>query len=287
MNNSDQTILLAVDLTDESLFRIERSFDNLPLLAGKVILLYVFENLSHISSDEDRNKLVFEKDTMLNGLAKNIHEKTGIEVRPVIQKGKAHEEILKAAESYSVNLIAMSTHTHKEDDYTQKHTLGTTTSRVVRESKVPVLTFNSNVLLKQISKILLPLDLTVETKQKVTNAIDMALRFEASIAVVSVLLNKSYTDIKMELQQQLEQVKSFIEEDGIKCTAELIETEGGTKALTTSILKYSNDVDADLIMIMTQQETKLVDFFVGSSAQTIIRLADVPVMSVIPKELWL
>jgi nucleotide-binding universal stress UspA family protein len=165
--------------------------------------------------------------------------------------------------------------------------MGTTTSRVVRESKVPVLTFNSNVLLKPFKKILLPLDLTVETKQKVTNAIDLALRFKASIAVVSVLYSTKIEDIRLELQQQLEQVKNFIKEDGIECTAKLIETEGGTKALAQSILRYSNEVNADLIMIMTQQETKLVEFFMGSSAQTLIRLSTVPVMSITPKELWL
>lgn len=287
MNNSNQTILLAVDLDDKTLIRLERSYENLKYLADKVILLYVFEHLQHISSEEERKNLVFEKDTMLSKLAEDIHQKTGADVRPVIQKGKAYEEILNAADSYSVDLIAMSTHTHPEDNHTHKHTLGVTTNRVVRESKVPVFTFNNNVQLKKINKILLPLDLTVETKQKVTNAIDLALKFKASVHVVSVLWSTKIEDIKAELKQQLDQVKSFIEEDGIKVTAELIETEDNTKALANSVLKYADDIKADLIMIMTQQETKLVEYFIGSSAQTIIRMSNVPVMSIIPKELGL
>ena len=133
----------------------------------------------------------------------------------------------------------------------------------------------------------MPLDLTVETKQKVTNAIDLALKFKASINVVSVLWSTKFEDIKADLKQQLDQVKSFIEEDGIEVTAELIESEDNTKALANSVLKYADSVDADLIMIMTQQETKLVEYFIGSSAQTIIRMSNVPVMSIIPKELGL
>ena len=284
MSNSDQTVLLAIDLNDKTLGRLERSYENLKFLAGKVILLYVFENLGHISSDEERNRLVFEKDQALSTLANDIQQKTGIEVRPVIQKGKAYEEILKAADSYNAAMIAMSTHTHVEDDHTQKHTMGVTTNRVIRESKVPVFTFNSNVRLKPINKILLPLDLTVETKQKVTNAIHLALRFDADIDIVSILWS-TIVDIKMDLEQQLEQVKTFIEEDGISCTAKLIQSDGGARDLAASILKYANSVDSDLILIMTQQETKLVEFFVGSAAQTIIRLSNVPVMSIIPKEL--
>lgn len=276
---------MAVDLNDSSLFRLEHSYENFRNLADKVFLLFVFENLMHISSEEEKERFVFEKGAKLKELANNIQTKTGIEVVTVIQKGKAYDEILKAAEHNEVDMIVMSTHTHPEDDHTTKHTLGNTTNRVVREAKVPVLTFNSNVLLRKISKILLPLDLTVETRQKVTNAISIAKQFNASIAIVSVWWPSHVDDIKLSLVQQMAQVKSFIEEDHIECTAEMIETEGGKNSLSESILQYSNDVQADLIMIMTQQEGKLVQFFMGSSAQTILRLASVPVMSIIPKDL--
>lgn len=284
MSNSNQSVLIAVDLDDKTLWRLSRSYDNLTHLADKVIILYVFENLIRISSEEERNKIVFDKDNQLSAFAQDIREKTGLDIRPVMQKGRAAEEILKAAESYNVDMIAMSTHTQPEDDHTEKHQIGGITNKVVRESKVPVFTFNSNVKLKKINKILLPLDLTVETKQKVTNAIDLAQRFEASIHVVSVYWSKHLEDIRMMLKQQLEQVKSFIEEDGIECSAELIESEAGEKDLPSTILKFADSIEADLIMIMTQQETRLVEFFMGSAAQTIIRLSRVPVLSIIPKE---
>lgn len=285
MSNSNQTVLVAVDLDDKTLWRLSRSYPNLSHLADSVILLYVFENLDRISSEEERNKMVFDKDSQLKAFAADIREKTGLDVRPVMQKGRPAEEILKAAESYNVGMIAMSTHTQPEDDHTEKHQMGGITNKVVRESKVPVFTFNSNVKLSKINKILLPLDLTVETKQKVTNAIDLALRFDASIHVVSVYWSKNLDDIRMMLTQQLEQVKGFIEEDGITCKADLIESNDGQKAMPGTILKYAETADADLIMIMTQQETKLVEFFMGSAAQTIIRLARMPVISIIPKEL--
>jgi nucleotide-binding universal stress UspA family protein len=285
MINTEQSVLVAIDLDDKTLWRLSRSYPNLTYLADKIILLYVFENLDRISSEEERNKMVFEKDTQLNTFAQDIRDKTGLDVRPVMQKGRAAEEILKAADSYNVDMIAMSTHSHPDENYTLDHNLGNVTNKVVREAKIPVFTFNSNVQLRKISRILLPLDLTVETKQKVTNAITLASRLEASIHVVSVYWSKHLGDIKMMLEQQLEQVRKFIEEDDIECTAELIETDGGNKTLPRAVLAYAEEIDADLIMIMTQQENRLVEFFMGSAAQTILRLATVPVMSIIPKEL--
>jgi nucleotide-binding universal stress UspA family protein len=184
-----------------------------------------------------------------------------------------------------VDLIAMSTHTHVDEKYTKKNAIGSTTNNVVRESKVPVFTFNSNVHLNKIEKILLPLDLTVETKQKVTHAIQLTESINASIAIVSVLDSLKFADIDVELDQQLAQVKEFIEEANIPCTAELIESKSGAKSVAHAILNYSEKVEADLIMIMTQQENKLVEFFMGSSAQTMIRLSEIPVMSIIPKDL--
>lgn len=285
MSKTDQSILLAVDLDDKTLWRLSRSYPNLSYLADRVFVLYVFEDLDRIGSAEEKDKIVADMNNQLNSIAQDIRDKTGLDVRPVMQKGKAAEEILKAAESYNVGMIAMSTHSHPEDDHLQRHNLGSTANQVVRESKVPVFTFNSNVRLRKISRILLPLDLTVETKQKVTNAIDLALRFGASIHVVSVYWSRKLEDIRMKLEQQLEQVKKFIEEDGISCTAELVETDGGERSLPVTILNYAKEIDADLIMIMTQQETKLVEFFMGSAAQTILRLAEIPVLSIIPKEL--
>lgn len=284
MKKKKQTILIAIDLDDTTLSRLEGSFPNLKYLADEVVLLYVFENLSRVS-EKEKKRLIEMKKAQLSKLADDLHEQTGLETKSVLQMGKPADEILKAAESYNANLIAMSTHSRPEDNYTMTKPLGTTTNRVVRESKIPVFTFNSNVKLRPIKNILLPLDLSVETKQKVTNAISMAKRLGATIHVASVWYDTRYDDIKEGLLGQMNSVKAFIEEGGVKCTAELIETDGGNKSLVPTLLNYAEEINADLIMIMTQQENKLMEFFLGSSAQSIIRFSKIPVMSVIPKDL--
>jgi nucleotide-binding universal stress UspA family protein len=279
-----QTILIAVDLEDRSLTRLDRSYPNLSFLAKKVILISVLENHS-FGSEEERDEFIASKNNQLTQIATSIQDKTGLSVDPILKIGKPAKEILKAADIFSVDLIAMSTHTHVDEKYTKRNAIGSNTNHVVRESKVPVFTFNSNVHLNKIEKILLPLDLTVETKQKVTHAIQLAKSINASIAIVSVLDSLKLGDIRSELDQQLAQVKAFIEDEKIPCTAALIESKSGPKSVATTILNYSEKVGADLIMIMTQQENKLVEFFMGSSAQTMIRLSEIPVMSIIPKDL--
>ena len=52
-------------------------------------------------------------------------------------------------------------------------------------------------------------------------------------------------------------------------------------SLSKAVLNYSEKVNADLIMIMTQQESDLL-YFLGSTARSIINESDIPVMCVRP-----
>jgi len=167
-----------------------------------------------------------------------------------------------------------------------KNQFGANTSRVIRQSRIPVISINGKHHYNGCRSILLPLDLTKETRQKVTYAIEMAKLFSATIKVLSVLWDKNDKDIINQLQNQLLQVKNFIEEVNIHCQTEIVEIEEGSAGLGSTILDYARKQgDIDLVIIMTQQENRLVEFFIGSAAQQIIRQSEIPVMSIIPKDL--
>jgi len=88
------------------------------------------------------------------------------------------------------------------------------------------------------------------------------------------------------LYQQGEQVTDFISSAGIDCTFELLESKADEKTIIPSILNYAKQQgDIDLIIILNQQEVGLIEYFVGSSAQELIRLSTIPVMTIMPKDL--
>ena len=66
----------------------------------------------------------------------------------------------------------------------------------------------------------------------------------------------------------------------VKTSIELVKTEG--RSLPKAIIDYSKDNEADLIIIMTQQENDFTTYFIGSAAQSILYNSDIPVMSVCP-----
>ena len=82
------------------------------------------------------------------------------------------------------------------------------------------------------------------------------------------------------MQRNLEQVEQFIVDKGVKCQAELVNVSD--VSLSQAVLNYSEKVNADLVMIMTQQESDFNLYFLGSTARSIINESDIPVMSVRP-----
>lgn len=51
------------------------------------------------------------------------------------------------------------------------------------------------------------------------------------------------------------------------------------------ILHYAEDIDADLIMIMTHQESGFRDHYIGKFAHKIINGSEIPVMTMVPAAL--
>lgn len=286
MKTTSATILVPIDFNEQSMYALERSQLTAPFLHLDIVLLYVMEEqgFTAFMQKDNIDQIIKEK---LEETANNLRKKSKVKIITAIRKGKVYSEIIKAANEFNSTYILMGTNNSSENIRMDKNTIGSNTSKVIRQSPIPVISINGKEITRFVHNILLPLDLTKDTRQKVTYAIDMAKAFGARITVVSVLWSKNDLDIKESLEQQLDQVRWFIEEEKISCTSELLETDGGEKMLVPTLMKYIDDRDdIDLVMIMTQQENKLVEYFLGSAAQSIIRMSKVAVMTIKPDEIY-
>jgi nucleotide-binding universal stress UspA family protein len=285
MNFKDKNILVPIDFREQSLGALNQAI-SISLHAGnQIILLYINQEKGVLSSlfstehDKLFDKAVFEK---LEDLAKQKVKENNVEIIPhLIRHNSIHEAITDFAHQHKSDLIVMGKGESKNHDM-----IGSNTSRVLRNSKVPILTVCSNCsITNNFRSILLPLDLTKETRQKVNWGIMLAKLFDAKIKVVSALWDKDNINIINSLKAQLKQVEVFIKKQGVKCSVELVQSSSEAKTLVPIIMKYAEEQeDIDLIAVMTQQENSFTEFFLGSSATELIRKAEVPVLSIIPHE---
>ncbi|MDP4265861.1 MAG: universal stress protein [Bacteroidota bacterium] len=286
MDNTIKTILVPIDFSEQSIVALKQSYNLARLGNRSITLLHVLPesgfNLFGLFSKEHNEKLnkdiedgIAEK---MNILSKEASEKSGMPTNVLIDRGKVYQVILETAEKIKPKLIIMGT----RNDIDGKRYIGSNTLGVIREAKCPVISINGRTHHEGCRNIILPLDLTKQTREKVSKSIEIAKYYNSTIKVIAVMLSDKKTQ-NNRLKVIINQVKNFIESKGITCKAEIINTSEGKRSLAKIIINYAKDNEGDLIMIMTQQEANWVEFFVGSTAQDIINYSDIPVMSIVPQ----
>lgn len=291
MIQKGNNILVPIDFEQQSDFALDLAITLAQTIKLKIVLLYVHEERNIFTKlfDKDQERL-FTKviEDKLIDLAETKAKNHNLEVDYKMLKGSVHEEIVKYAKETISEIIVMGKGSRYIGTDAKQEILGSNTSRIVRYSQTPVITVGNPFHAKRIRSIMLPLDLSKETRQKVNWGVRMARLFGADIKVVSALWDKGNEYVVRTLNSQIDQVVKFIMKEGIKCTGEIVESDKEHKSLVPILMNYERKhEEIDLIIIMTQQENSIQHFFVGSHATEYIRHSEPPVLTVIPEQLEL
>lgn len=283
MKLSIKKILVPTDFSDLSLDALDGAVFMAKKLGGEIYLLHILENSSFNSTIEKMLTLSRNRDHILNDaivhnfneIKESIKKKSGIDIHTITGTGRIHQAIADKAEEIGADVILMTTHGVSGMD---RFLLGSTANRVIGNSKCPVITFTENPSNPGLDKIILPLDLSRETREKVDASIQIAKNFNASIDVIEVMHSDDPAVVK-KLNLQLKQVENYIKEVNIPCTAQILKGDDPVETIIT----YAKENKGDLIMIMTNDES-ITDFFISSQSQKIINNSPIPVCSIRPRE---
>ncbi|MGB0428458.1 MAG: universal stress protein, partial [Flavobacteriales bacterium] len=270
-------------LVDEQKQALQVAAVNIPQMDYNIFALFALP-LGEVSletllaeMDEEIAKMQDQAQEKLAEIAKASEAKLGTDVNSMVSRGKVYQEIVEVSEMVGADYIVMGTQGVPK---TMKKIMGSNANRVIRMSKVPVITIKGQNH-KELKTIVLPLDLKKETKEKVSNAIEFARLFGAEVKLVSVIRENLDSDAIQELKLNMKQVYKFIHSHNIKVDSDILYRDKDAE-ISNEILTYAKEKDADLIMIMTQQENDFTLHFLGSAAQNIIHNSFTPVMSVRP-----
>lgn len=284
MNN----ILVPYDFDRQSEAALQQAVNLARIAKCMITLLYVHDTaglLTGIFQDFNDEAKLEKINDQLDVVAARVSLHDGIPVDASLQKGRVSSTINRVARETRASFIIMGTRSSDNTDPVGKRMMGTNTSRVIRSAPCPVITITDSEHYNGCRSILLPMDLTKVTTQKVGWAIDIAKLYGAGIRAVSALWSVNDPKIVDKLSNLMEKVKAEIENAGIKCEMEIIKTPEGEKTHVPALLDYARAKgDIDLIVIMTQQEFSIIEFFIGSNAQEFIRSSEIPVVSIVPNE---
>ena len=259
MAKSKNTILVPVGFSKQSLIALTQSYNLARLTGSELLLLSVIEEQPALvkllgrNKEEEKGKEELVK-RALESLTKEVKEKSGLPVKIKIARGKVYEEIIKLADEIKPQFIIMGT-TGTADGIRGRF-IGTNTMRVVHETTFPVITIHGKEHHDGCKTILLPLDLSKITKEKVQYAIDFAKYFNSQIYVLSIDPPLQDEFLYKKIERQHAQVIKTIEKHGVKVDGEIMKQKRG-KGEADLILSYAKLVKSDLIVIMAEKESSL------------------------------
>lgn len=203
----------------------------------------------------------------------------GIKMTYVIREGKASRELVSQAEEDNAQLIVVGTHGMSGFE---KHYIGRNAYRTIAESPVPVLSLREDYsYAKELHRIIVPIDSSADTRQKVTFAAKLAQIYGSELHILGLYTSESAT-IRGIVDGYVNMVDTYLSKANIKHVCKRVSVP---KNLTVTTLEYADEVDADLIVIMTEQEPNLTSLFLGNYAQQMLTLSKRPVLSIRPKEI--
>lgn len=253
-------ILIPIDFTKQSLFAIKQSFNLAKYTHSRIILLHTYE----------KNE---ESTEALAKLSKQTEQESGVPTEYMNVQGDIYIQTHAIAEEVNATLIIVGL----ESQMKFRNIVGSSASKLIRKAPCPVITIRGNDHRDGCENILLPLDLSSETREKVDSAIQFAQYFGASIRILGVF-NPHDGAYENKLLAYSHQVKQFIKSKGISCTNKSMPTTN----VAETIVEYAEKIEADLIMIMNKPSLNVAEFFNGTDAQRIVDISNVPVMTIQP-----
>jgi|CXWJ01.1.fsa_nt_gi nucleotide-binding universal stress UspA family protein len=281
MSSGNGPILVPIDFSEQSFIALSQSYNLARLTNSPIRLLHVIDQDFFSSITEGLLSQYNYGDTIkedlqnrLDEIAVKIKQEQNIVAVTNLRTGKIYNEIIEESKDSSASLIVMGT---MGSSTLMKKFMGSNASRVIREAECPVITIKGTEHRKGCDNILLPLDLTKETKEKVSKVIELARLYKSHVHIVTILESDDEFILK-KLERQMEQVKEFVEGEDIPCSVAFSKSDN----VAEGINEYAKQLNADLVVIMTQQELNFSDLFLGPKAQEVINLLDIPVLCIRP-----
>ncbi len=260
------------DLALEHAIMIAKTFDNdIALLA-----IYDTDNLITSIFSKNATEEMVEKSlvTRLEAIKIDVKQKHNIDIKTVVRSAYSiYKTIVETAEELGCDSIVMGTHGASG----MKKIMGSNAQRVISHSEVPVIVIKDKHFGDGYKNIVFPIDLTFETRQKVKWAIHLAKKFNSTIHILSFREDDEFLEHK--INANINKVESQFNDAGVIYTSYFLKDKSG---LAKETINYSENIKADLIMIMTQQDESFTEYIIGSYAQQIVNNSPIPVMAVTP-----
>lgn len=279
-------ILVPTDFSKPAQIAIDVAVDIAKKSNGQLVLLHVVEEASgtsfnitgevNVSSGwEDKlftMKLIERSRKQMDKLFEDV-KATGVKVKQELRVGTAFHGMRDIISEQKVDLVVMGTAGRTK---MQEMIIGTNTEKVVRHSKVPVLTVHKKPVTTDFKSIVYATSMSKDEEVFSRVVRNTQLMYDSTVHLVRIntpgnfqrdaVVKKAMQDFAKKLQ-----LKNFT----INIFNDLSEEEG--------IIYFADSLNADLIAMATRGRTGFAHVLAGSIAEEVVSHAKRPVLTYVTK----
>lgn len=277
---TNNNILVPTDFSDVASNALNHAVKVAQTYNNEITLLNIVDEgfFGGLFSGGNQTELVKEAvENRMNKIAEEIQSKYGIKVHKRIESGRIYKVISHIANSEQFDSIIMGSHGANG----LEQVIGSNASRTIQYAEVPVVVVKNHSIGEGYKKIVMPIDLSVESRQKVEWGIHLARQFKSEIHIVYQGSSDEFTHNR--INANVKAVEHQLQQSGVAFVCTEIEDKL-LENYATEIMTYADNVHADLILVMTDVEIGITDMIRGTYTQQIVNKSNVPVMCIHPRE---
>ena len=246
-------LLVPTDFSDVAHSAIQHAVKFSSIINAELILLHVVESREGIESAKEK---LFKDEIIGKSYSSSCT------INSYVRIGNIFEDIGDFAAEFGISLIFMGTHKYSR----WQKIVGSRAIRVITSSPVPFILVQEKLMdAKGYDNIVVPLDLNIETKQKLELVVKIAHYFNSEVHLITNDSTDSFIKTKLKANQIW--ATKYLDSNKIKNSSHLV-PEG--KTLSEGIFLLSYKVKADLIAIMNLQDDSILGLLENSFQDEII-----------------
>ena len=275
MNNKHRnmdTIVVGIDFSKTSLAAMRLASDVAVRAEADLLIVWVE------TAEKDRCEAEAELKRMCDDLSAKMATGNSVSYR-IVSGRKVYTALNSVVKEEQADLLVIGTHGNSGFD---EKFAGANTYKTITISSAPVLSVRENFNFdKSLERLVMPIDSTRDTRQKVPWTIEFAKMFpNTTIHVLGIHTTKNKT-VRCEVEGYVGSVERLLDKEKMDYVTDYVDAEN----TTLSTIEYAEKINADLIVIMTEQEKTLSNIFLGPYAQQMINQSPIPVLAVSVKQI--
>lgn len=273
-------LIIAIDFSDCSINALRVASNMASALDARLQMVHVCRSCEDdtLNPSERTRQQKKELEEKLDRLLEQYSGQMKGRLDYKIKEGRIYKAVVDQAKEVNADMIIAGTHGVSG---VEEFFMGSNAFRMVTASDIPTLTINQHFGGDGFRRILMPIDASKDSRQKIPLTASLAKAMGAEIYILGIY---AYSDKKIRHSVNIycKQASEYLQQAGLPHSLDFIEN----RKIAGSVMDHAGKINADLISIMSDIESDDITRLLSSDVQRIINHSTIPVLCSPARELF-